>query len=193
MPVGHQLVLVRDTEVRARAFSGEASTWYGECQLRSRAVWPGLGVVRPERLFSLPGLQALSPLVEQGCGTHLAQMGSRMPGPGRAPSSPSLSPASPTPRAAGACAALSPQDHPRRERWRSPWQLRRRCQNKHILRSYVLQICCDCLKILIHFILFQFSCPVMSDSLQPHESQHTRPPCPSPTPRVYSNSCPLSR
>ena len=33
----------------------------------------------------------------------------------------------------------------------------------------------------------------MSDSLRPHESQHARPPCPSPTPRVYSNSCPLSR
>ena len=33
----------------------------------------------------------------------------------------------------------------------------------------------------------------MSDSLQPHELQHTRPPCPSPTPRVYSNSCPSSR
>ena len=32
----------------------------------------------------------------------------------------------------------------------------------------------------------------MSDSLQPHESQHARPPCPSPTPRVHSNSCPLS-
>ena len=32
----------------------------------------------------------------------------------------------------------------------------------------------------------------MSDCLQPHESQHTRPPCPSPTPRVYSNPCPLS-
>ena len=32
----------------------------------------------------------------------------------------------------------------------------------------------------------------MSDSLQPHELQHTRPPCPSPTPRVYPNSCPLS-
>ena len=31
----------------------------------------------------------------------------------------------------------------------------------------------------------------MSDSLQPHELQHTRPPCPSPTPGVYSNSCPL--
>ena len=33
----------------------------------------------------------------------------------------------------------------------------------------------------------------MSDSLWPHESQHARPPCPSPTPRVYPNSCPLSR
>ena len=33
----------------------------------------------------------------------------------------------------------------------------------------------------------------MSDSLQPHESQHARPPCPSLTPGVYSNPCPLSR
>ena len=32
----------------------------------------------------------------------------------------------------------------------------------------------------------------MSDSLRPHEPQHSRPPCPSPTPRVYPNSCPLS-
>ena len=39
----------------------------------------------------------------------------------------------------------------------------------------------------------QFSRSVMSDSLRPHESQHARPPCPSPTLRVYSNSCPLSR
>ena len=38
----------------------------------------------------------------------------------------------------------------------------------------------------------QFSHSVMSDSLWPHGLQHTRPPCPSPTPRVYSNSCPLS-
>ena len=38
----------------------------------------------------------------------------------------------------------------------------------------------------------QFSCSVVSDSLWPHESQHARPPCPSPTPGVYSNSCPLS-
>ena len=34
---------------------------------------------------------------------------------------------------------------------------------------------------------------VMSDSLQPPELQHARPPCPSPTPGVYSNSCPSSR
>ena len=38
----------------------------------------------------------------------------------------------------------------------------------------------------------QFSHSVMSDSLRPHESQHTRPPCPSSTPRIYSNSCPSS-
>ena len=41
--------------------------------------------------------------------------------------------------------------------------------------------------------LVQFSCSIVSDSLQPHESQHTRPPCPSPTPGVYPNSCPSSR
>ena len=39
----------------------------------------------------------------------------------------------------------------------------------------------------------QFSCSVVSNSLQPHEPQQARPPCPSPTPRVYPNSCPLSR
>ena len=39
----------------------------------------------------------------------------------------------------------------------------------------------------------QFSRSVMSNSLQPHGLQHTRSPCPSPTARVYSNSCPLSR
>ena len=39
----------------------------------------------------------------------------------------------------------------------------------------------------------QFSHSVMSNSLWPHELQHARPPCPSPTPRVYSNSCPLSQ
>ena len=39
----------------------------------------------------------------------------------------------------------------------------------------------------------QFSHSVMSDSLQPHESQHARPPCPSPTPGVHSDSRPSSQ
>ena len=39
----------------------------------------------------------------------------------------------------------------------------------------------------------QFSCSVMSNSLLPHGLQHTRLPCPSPTLRAHSNSCPLSR
>ena len=38
----------------------------------------------------------------------------------------------------------------------------------------------------------QFSCSVVSDSLRPHELQHARPPCPSPTPAVHSNSHPSS-
>ena len=39
----------------------------------------------------------------------------------------------------------------------------------------------------------QFSHSVVSDSLRPHESQHTRPPCPSPIPGVHANSCALSQ
>ena len=39
----------------------------------------------------------------------------------------------------------------------------------------------------------QFSRSVVSDSLWPHESQHTRPRCPSPTPGIYSNPCPSSQ
>ena len=39
----------------------------------------------------------------------------------------------------------------------------------------------------------QFSRSVVSDSLWPHRLQHTRTPCPSPTPGVYSDSCPLSQ
>ena len=44
-------------------------------------------------------------------------------------------------------------------------------------------------------LMYQFSSvhSVMSNSLWPHGLQHSRPPCPSPTPRVYSNSCPLSQ
>ena len=52
----------------------------------------------------------------------------------------------------------------------------------------------DCHYIM--YILFrsdQISCSVLSDSLQPHESQHARPPCPSPTPGVHSDSRPPSQ
>ena len=47
--------------------------------------------------------------------------------------------------------------------------------------------------VLFQFSSVQFSCSVVSDALQPHELQHARPPCPSPTPGIYSNSCPLSQ
>ena len=52
---------------------------------------------------------------------------------------------------------------------------------------------------IVHWVLSmymassQFSCSVMSDYLWPHKLQHARPPCPSPTPGVHSNSCPSSR
>ena len=45
----------------------------------------------------------------------------------------------------------------------------------------------------LQFSSIQFSCSVVSDSLRPHELQHARPPCPSQTPGVYSNSCPSSQ
>ena len=46
---------------------------------------------------------------------------------------------------------------------------------------------------VFQFSSVQFSRSVMSNSLQPPGLQNARPPCPSPTPRAYSNSCPLSR
>ena len=50
------------------------------------------------------------------------------------------------------------------------------------------------LSFIVYFITsVQFSRSVMSDSLRPHESQHARPPCPSPTPGVHSDSHPSSQ
>ena len=48
---------------------------------------------------------------------------------------------------------------------------------------------------MLHVVCYwvQFSHSVMSDSLWPHEPQHTRPPCPSPIARVHPNPCPLSQ
>ena len=47
--------------------------------------------------------------------------------------------------------------------------------------------------VISEFASVQFSRSVVSDSLWPHELQHARPPCPSPTPRVHWDSCPSSR
>ena len=44
----------------------------------------------------------------------------------------------------------------------------------------------------VQFSSVQFSCSVVSNSLRPHGPQHARPPCPSPTPGVHPNPCPLS-
>ena len=48
-------------------------------------------------------------------------------------------------------------------------------------------------KVQKHYIMAQFSCSVVPNSLQSHGLQHTMHPCPSPTPRAYSNSCPSSQ
>ena len=49
------------------------------------------------------------------------------------------------------------------------------------------------LRTLHEFSSVQFSCSIVSNSLQPHESQHARPCCPSPTPGVHSDSHPSSQ
>ena len=55
------------------------------------------------------------------------------------------------------------------------------------LQSSGLETSMDCM------VSVQFSCSVVSDSLRPHELQHARPPCPSPTPGVHSDSHPSSQ
>ena len=62
-----------------------------------------------------------------------------------------------------------------------------------IEKSFQLSIHCHPATFLHQFSSVQFSCSVVSHSLWPHGLQHTRSRCPSPTPRAYSNSCPLSQ
>ena len=76
-------------------------------------------------------------------------------------------------------------------------------QSQHCLLSVLLlkPFSNSLLRLKKHLLLCErmcshsvhFSRSVVSDSLRPHELQHARPPCPSPTPRVHSNSCPSSR
>ena len=60
------------------------------------------------------------------------------------------------------------------------------------LQSFLILRICYGTARFPQFSSVQFSCSVVSDSLQPHESQHARPPCPSPTPGVHSDSRPSS-
>ena len=64
--------------------------------------------------------------------------------------------------------------------WKQP-----KCPDREINKDDVVQI--------FNRIFSPFSCSVVYNSLRPHGLQHARPPYPSPTPGVYSNSCPLSR
>ena len=77
------------------------------------------------------------------------------------------------------------------------------CSSFYLFGSFSLPQClppediiggssCDII-VSVQFKIVQFSRSVVSDSLQPHEPQHARPPCPSPTPGVHPNPCPLSR
>ena len=59
------------------------------------------------------------------------------------------------------------------------------------LQAYMCTYACLCWKLKRYSV--QFSCSVVSDSLQPHGLQHSSLLCPSPTPRACSNSCPSSR
>ena len=62
----------------------------------------------------------------------------------------------------------------------------------------MISLVCTCVRVCVcvyacksHNISVQFSRSVVTDSLRPHELQHARPPCPSPTPGVHPNPCPL--
>ena len=72
---------------------------------------------------------------------------------------------------------------------------RRECRvlSVWILTSYISITAVVVSHVCCWFSSVQFSRSFVSDSLRPHESQHARPPCPSPTPGAYLNSCPLSR
>ena len=62
-----------------------------------------------------------------------------------------------------------------------------------IRKNNEVWITLPCNFLIVIWYSVQFSRSVVSDSLRPHELQHVRPSCPSPTPGVHSNSCPSSR
>ena len=66
------------------------------------------------------------------------------------------------------------------------------CEVKWALGSITMNKASGGDGIPVQFSLVDFSSSVVSNSLRPHGLQHARPPCPSPTPGVYSNSCNFS-
>ena len=68
------------------------------------------------------------------------------------------------------------------------WKMKISGLRKHFFFFFLDLLCCTSYNVSV-----QFSHSVMSNSLQPHEPQHTRPPCRSTTPGVHLNSCPLSQ
>ena len=89
-----------------------------------------------------------------------------------------------------ACQAPLSMEYSRQEYWSGlPFLPRESYWPRNGTHSIGRQILCHCTIVSsVHF-----SGAVMSDSLGPHESQHAWPPCPTPTPGVYSHSCLLSR
>ena len=78
--------------------------------------------------------------------------------------------------------------------WRRGWFRDWVPKNTHIYKmSLEHLVLSERSEKVLQFSSVQFSCSVMSDSLQLHGLQHARPPCPSPSTGVYANSCPLSR
>ena len=76
------------------------------------------------------------------------------------------------------------------------WTVKKKITLQESYTSVKCKIQCSLFEkpfVSIDFSSVQFSHSVVSDPLWPHGLQHTRPPCPSPAPGVYSNSCPLSR
>ena len=70
--------------------------------------------------------------------------------------------------------------------------LKKKKKGRKLQQEYGEQFSCTNILSGSQFSSVQFSCSVLSNSLRPHEPQHTRPPCPSPTPGVHPNPCQLS-
>ena len=72
--------------------------------------------------------------------------------------------------------------------WSDPWRM---CKTSTSRQGELLNAGAHSWELNVHSSV-QSSHSVVSDSLQPHDPHHARPPCPTPTPRVHTNPCPLS-